>query len=386
MKRPLLLALILLLALGLVAFGYFFRSKPGTTPSDTTTGNLPSGSAGGSGRTPTPPSGPGLPSGKTQLVIDAPIISYHIDRDGGVIALKQNGTIVRMFASKQTLLSDSELVNIASAGVSPDATRVFVILQGATSKSLSVFDIATKTWKALSLPATISHAFWSPTDSRLAYTTEDQGITTVFTIDIKAKTITPKKLFALHGDDFVFSWESPSRIFITTPPSAFAAQPIYYFDVPTQKISLFSEGKLGAEVLWGASSSSGLLFSSATSQRGGVLSLISPSGGAIESFSFITLPHKCAFASHSSGSSTNDTLFCAVPRDIPTINRSVLPDDYLKKAILTSDAFLSINLENGVITNLYNGDSNFDAIALQPFGSSLYFVNRYDNKLYVVTK
>jgi hypothetical protein len=64
----------------------------------------------------------------------------------------------------------------------------------------------------------------------------------------------------------------------------------------------------------------------------------------------------------------------------------VLPDDYYKKAFFTLDDFYSIGLDNGVVTAIF-ADQNqaLDAINPKVFNQILFFVNRYDSKLYAIS-
>ena len=55
-------------------------------------------------------------------------------------------------------------------------------------------------------------------------------------------------------------------------------------------------------------------------------------------------------------------------------------------ALFTSDNLYKVNTETGVIQPLWNSPTqNMDVSDLKFFNNALFFVNRYDNKLYGLT-
>ncbi len=68
----------------------------------------------------------------------------------------------------------------------------------------------------------------------------------------------------------------------------------------------------------------------------------------------------------------------------------VLPDDYWKKKIYTADSIYTIPLSSedqrplGIALPLFisSDELTIDADQLEVVGNKLYFINRYDNKLY----
>jgi hypothetical protein len=88
----------------------------------------------------------------------------------------------------------------------------------------------------------------------------------------------------------------------------------------------------------------------------------------------------------SGAASSTKTLYCAVPRNQQKLGFSTLPDDYLMRALYTSDNFLAINLDTGNTTPVFTDASQtLDATNLKIFNQILFFVNRYDNKLYAIS-
>jgi hypothetical protein len=113
-----------------------------------------------------------------------------------------------------------------------------------------------------------------------------------------------------------------------------------------------------------------------------------------ETFSFLSFPEKCAFASEplpeelrratsTPATPLVTTLICAVPRDAETLEASILPDTYRKRAVFTVDDFYRINLATGAIQTVsVDSPQPLDATNAAVSGDALYFINRYDQKLY----
>ena len=87
-----------------------------------------------------------------------------------------------------------------------------------------------------------------------------------------------------------------------------------------------------------------------------------------------TLPEKCVWAS-------NDELYCAVPRLIPT--EAILPDDYLRGTLNTQDQLVLFNLAKKETKTLFS-NQGFDMANLLINKSSdrIFFVNRVDGSLW----
>lgn len=144
----------------------------------------------------------------------------------------------------------------------------------------------------------------------------------------------------------------------------------------------------------------GLSFVSGQSNRGGYIQLIDTLGDTLQNLTFLTLPSKCAFAMASSSvpvassspavaSSTSSSfiaLYCGVPRDQSGLGYYFLPDDYEQGTIFTSDDLYQVNTATGHIDTIWGDSSeNFDITDVDVSSGMLFFVNRYDQRLYAVT-
>ena len=76
-------------------------------------------------------------------------------------------------------------------------------------------------------------------------------------------------------------------------------------------------------------------------------------------------------------------LDCAVPRDQQGLKIAQLPDEYQKNALFTSDNFYKINLADGSLFTIFDDPSiAIDATNMKVVNKTLFFVNRFDSKLY----
>ena len=73
-------------------------------------------------------------------------------------------------------------------------------------------------------------------------------------------------------------------------------------------------------------------------------------------------------------------------RDQQTFSNARLPDEYEQKVLFTADDFYKINVANGTLTAIFNDPGQtMDATKLKAFNNALFFVNRYDQKLYAIS-
>jgi hypothetical protein len=76
--------------------------------------------------------------------------------------------------------------------------------------------------------------------------------------------------------------------------------------------------------------------------------------------------------------------YCAIPRDQDTLGIARLPDEYDQKILFTNDDIYKISTIDGNSSDLLSGQT-IDATNLKIFNHILFFVNRYDQKLYAMT-
>jgi hypothetical protein len=136
----------------------------------------------------------------------------------------------------------------------------------------------------------------------------------------------------------------------------------------------------GADYLWSPSGNR-ILISHVKEKNGKrlFLGITDFQGKHYQDLNLPTLISKCVWSKDSK------TIFCALPGSIPS--NSLLPNDYEEKKFFTTDTFWKINVETGERERLLDLDAikeKYDAqnLFFNQDESMLFFVNRYDNKLY----
>lgn len=399
MKKILLVLIIVLVAAGILYLGFLFRSQntaPGPNPPG---GGIPnvsssgSGDNGGGNGTLPNPSFSGLAT-----VFSAPVLDYFIDAQNSVIAVTPDGGVVKSSGDQAVTVSSSTISNLSRARFSADGKKLLVVFSGGQS----IFDIEKGSWQPL--PAGAKNPAWGPNGGILAYFANG----TLSTLGTEAKNPKPKILTVLRDKDGELEWPSADTIFIKEPPTALAQSSVWAFSLKNSSLVPVIENQLGLDTKWsGDLPAVGILFTAKQNNQGGVFALVDQSGKETKSFSFLTLPSKCVFYESNpviSASSTNtsssasttksspppaskpssqQSLLCAIPRDRRPLDLNPLPDAYLKNALYTSDDIYSIDPADGTLKLVFNDKAkNIDASNLKVFGRTLYFVNRYDKKLY----
>ena len=110
-------------------------------------------------------------------------------------------------------------------------------------------------------------------------------------------------------------------------------------------------------------------------------SILNRSFSDISPLVFPTFPGKCDGGA--------DVVFCFVPQDTSIFSGSYsLPDDYFMNKFYTVDSLHRIDLRSGndspILISNTGSVSAIDATSVVENNSSIYFINKYDNYLYVV--
>lgn len=389
--------LFVILAVGL--YFLLFAPTPNSTVNQTgQTGTLPptnNQSAGGAGAGSTT----GSATSTSQLaqnfgpISDEPILDYFVNPGNIVTAIEPNGEVISVTDGNVSVLSSLQIQNIIGASFSYDGAKILVNFGSTQNPQTSIFDVATKAW--LPMSAGLFSPVWSPVDYRIAYRTNPVGAKTFSmsdaetfaTIDASKPKSSPVTLITLHAQDLSVAWPYKNQIVISTKPSAYVPGYEWLFDLQKKTISPILTGVFGLETLWsgqtaGFPSQEGVAFSAGDSNLGGTLSLVDTTGNDLQNLSFSTLPSKCSFAV---GASSTPYLYCGVPRDQNIFSLGHLPDDYDQMSLFTSDNFYQINLQSGSFESVLSDPSqNFDASDVKFINNTLFFVNRYDQKLYGV--
>ena len=393
---------IVIIAIGVFWFISQQRSTPGVTG---TTGSLPAvgNQNTGTGGNGNGGAGSGNSSGGTGVagssgapgtvksfgvLSNDPAFDYFVDAQNNVILVQPNGTIEAVANGQVTSLSSTTIANVISASFSYDGKKVLVSSGDPANPQTSIFNIASSSWTPL--PQGMQSPAWAPSDSRIAYlsTVSATGVSSVVVFDASAKKIATTTLLSLNAPDLTLRWFNKSQLILSDRPSVFVGGSALLFDMVSKSLTPLVSEAPGMEGIWEnavatGTTGMGLVFTSDATARGGHLTLNDLSGNVIQNLKFSTLPTKCAFASEMIAASTTPILFCAVPRDQDAFSFAHIPDDYNQMSLYTSDDVYLINLVSGAIGTTWSDQSqNLDVSDVKFFNNTLFFINRYDQKLY----
>lgn len=339
-----------------------------------------------------------IPPGSTPFykqflaVAENPIADYAIDENNNVSFIQPDGQIVKIVNKKAVVLSSATIANLRQASFSPDAQKVAVIFGDLQNLQANVFDLTNQVWQPL--PQGITSIAWSPDSQKIAYLIKQLGQTVLTILEIGDPKNKPQEVLKLYAEDLVLNWPAKNLIILHGKSSALVESSVWKFDIEKKSLSLVVDREKGLETLYEPLTDTELIFS-VNQNRDGVLSL--KEGNKItRTLSFLTLPSKCIFrVEKQTESQTNNQskdvfksyLICAVPQKDRGWKLASLPDDYYKKVVFASDEFFYIPLETGEIIYLSTPEmlgKNLDAQNLKISNNQLFFINRFDQKLYVL--
>ncbi len=331
---------------------------------------------------------PPLAEKKLKIISDQPIFDYWIYRPGFGAFATSTGTITgdsivfylnqegKIFQVKKDgedeAITSEPIENLQSVKATSDGKYILIKFGDRNFAEFSVFNSESKIFQML--PENTTAAAFSLDGKQIAYL-DKTGLFIKELAGAKPKTL---KILSFNQRDFDLDWILPEVVVLTSKPSAFAKSSLWSLNVKNKTFQPLSIIDFeGLMVNWsvdaGVKNKSGLQFNSRLEGREGSLTLINEKGEKQASFNFLTLPNKCFFSS--------PQIYCAVPSEIPA--QTILPDDYLKKAFYSNDSIYQIDIDKNSFTEILGaGNPIIDAVKLRFSDGKLFFINRYDNKLY----
>lgn len=316
-------------------------------------------------------------SSRFGIISNDPAFDYFVNAANIVTFIKPDGTIESMANNVSRVLSTSTISQIITTSFSYDGKKVLATYRVGTTTQSSVFDVATQAWTHL--PNNIQSPVWSPTSDQVAYLApSNTGSETLTTIDAGTANAKPVAVSTLAMEDMSLQWPSKNIMIISDRPSAYTTGSIWLFNTSSQTLSPAAYEELGAESLWSASDSA-LIFSAGPNNAGGQL-MFQNATGTQRTLSFKTLPSKCVFESSA-------IIYCAIPHDQSTFSAARLPDEYDQGVYSTDDDFYRVDAGAGSLGEIFSysaANQNLDATHLKIFNNILFFINRYDQKIYAL--
>ncbi len=409
MVKNILSVLTIVLAVAILVFGgYYFRGKQESkTVPNQGTGLLPSVQNSGTQNAGAQTQNT-IPTGsKLNKISENQVLDYFADNGKNVFAIQPDGKVLKISDGKTETLSSNLIAGLTDASFSYDGKMIMAFAGGSSSGSkINIFDTAKKDWVLLSNIA--QSPVWSPASRQIAFLSPVGGANAVYLVNADNLRPSPVEILRIHAEDLIISWPNASTIFSSDRPNSSWNSSLWSLNIAKKTLSSVISDRPGLETTWSSSSPAvGLAFSSNANGQGGKLKLVSQEGKQLQEFSFLTFPSKCAFynkliapASATSSIATTSTpktsqrpqpqkyaltIVCAVPRDRQTLDNAQLPDAYLQKSLFTSDNFFEISVSTGEIKSVFNDQSkNFDADDVKVFNGAVFFINRYDKKVYSV--
>ncbi|MDR3582021.1 MAG: hypothetical protein P4L67_01975 [Candidatus Pacebacteria bacterium] len=341
------------------------------------------------------------------IVADGPVLDYFVDAQNTITAIKPDGTVISIAAGKTTTISSTTTINnIITASFSYDGKKVLVSSGDPANPQANIFTVATAAW--VSAPQGMQSPKWSPSNYQIAYLAQStSGMLSLATIDASNLKKASVPLFSLHATDLTLQWIGKTQFMLSDKPTMNAKESAWLYDSQKGTLTPMAYEAAGLESTWGATASGtlGLVFQS--TGKSSSLKLTTITGTTYHALTFLTLPSKCVFAtetavpatsSSTTQSSTKATskttpspvvssyVYCGIPSDSSALSSVQLPDDYNMMAAFTSDLIARVNTQTGGEDILWNGSAqNIDSSDVKFFNNTLFFINRYDQKLYALT-
>ncbi len=411
--------IVVIILVGILLYYLFFRQSGGAVTPAGQTGSLPNVPAQGTSGNQTGNTGGtsgSSPSGTTNssqtfgVLGDEQAMDYYVDSGNNTTLIQPDGTILTLTNGQPVILSSSKIQDIIGASFSYDGKKILVNFGDGADPQTSVFDLASKAWTPL--PQGMQSPAWSPSSYQVAYLTSGasgSGKENIVILNSVAPGAAPSVLATVAMEDMLLRWPNKGTLILSDKPDAYIVGSAWAFNISNKTIISVDFQDLALQSIWSnATSGLGLIFRGTTGYVGGDISLLNFSGSQTV-LTFVTLPSKCAFnedvvalpqgASTTAATSTTAKatttamaattttldLYCAVPRDQQTLTIARLPDEYNQKIILTADDFYKVNTNDGTLSVVFSDQSyNLDATDLKIFNNRLFFINRYDQRLYGV--
>lgn len=304
---------------------------------------------------------------KLSAITDKPIFDYwHNDKTKKIYYLSTSGEIYKIGNGQNEKISQQIIEDVHSVNPSPEGNKAIIGFGYPFKTVFTVLDADSVAFQPL--PTGTVSAAWDPkSNDRVAYLKNGgRGAVNLLTLTNRKS----KELLKLAQQDLELEWVLPNLIYLKEKPSAETFNSVLALDINKLTLKTIVKEEPGLIIKWAPDGNRGLKFNAFGLSN--LLSLIDAQNKLLLRLDFITLPSKCTLG--------NSRGYCAVPRNIPP--RTQWPDDYLKRKIYTQDDVYSLNFDTGASEKVFSAADPLDIDRISFRNNELYFINRYDNKLY----
>jgi len=321
---------------------------------------------------------------KITAISEEPVIGVTLDSDGRKIIFydKRNGNVIEISfdGTVKKLIFENNLNNLMNVLWSPDKNFVISSFGNDIKKKFYLYSYITR--KSIELREDMDQIVWDNQGEKIIYKyfNEENGERSLNIADPNGRNW--EQLVPLSDKfkkiDFA---HVPQTLFVS-----FWNYPNYLEETSLNRISLLEgnkeevlKGRFGANYSWSPNGRK-ILISSVDNEGNNLrLEVGDIDNAEYKDLGMPTLVDKCVW------SDDGENIFCAMPSNIP--NDSRMPNDYQDNKLFTKDTFWKISIASGKkerIVELEELRGEYDAynLLLSPKEDILFFINKYDDKLY----
>ena len=308
------------------------------------------------------------PKPKMRVISDGEIFDYWLTYSTSsprIFYVNGDGKIFEAEEEADKLITEVSANDFQSVESSTDGKYILIKSGSLTKPQWSIFDTAEYVWQTID--GAVAAAF-SPDSKKLVYLKENGDL---IVKDIFSSQAT--KIISFNQKDFSLRWLSEKGIILTSKPSAYYFSEAWELNPETKTLKKISEG-WGLMTRWSNDGKLGVQFAT-NPQRNDSLNLIDSQGAVVARFTFSSMPDKCFI--------TQPIIYCGVSQSNNYAGTITLPDDYLKRAVHFNDFIYRLDTEKNSMEPIFaEYEPSLDITHLTAFGNQLFFINRYNNKLY----
>ena len=315
----------------------------------------------------------GRPEQKLVRLIDFPAIGPSLNKEQNKILFykKDGGGLYRsdLGGGNQEKISNLTIVGMVEAIWNSGGERVAVFyLDGETKKSF----LHIGTTSTAALPQDLAGFSWSPDGKSLAYLQRIDNRLNLVTADSSGRNA--KTIYSTPALDVQVSWTTSDKLALQTAPSGLAEGFIFTYSRSANSFARLLGPFFGLTSSWSPDGSRVLVLTTNTAGQNLNLTVYDSSGKPQLVLTPPTLPEKCVWQS-------SKIIYCAVPRS--SLSVSILPDEYLRGELNTSDRVLRLDLENKKTQEVFDQeDFDISNLIVTKNEGYLFFVNRKDGALW----